>query len=371
LENKGTPAPAKPTILVAPLDWGLGHATRCIPVIHSLLRQGAAVYLAGEGRTKTLLEEAFPELPFLPLRGYRIRYARNSRVLPFKIVSQLPQMIRAIEEEHEWLRNAAQQYGFDGIISDNRYGLYHPSLPTAIITHQLCIQTGMGRLADRAVQRLHYRMINRFSHCWVPDAAGAPNLSGALAHPAHVPCTGVDYIGPLSRFAPAECTNGDGPLLILLSGPEPQRGLLEAQLVDELRDYEGNAVLVRGLPGDDPLPPLPPGVIAYNHLGTAALREVLQSASFVLARSGYSTVMDLHALRKKAIFIPTPAQTEQGYLARYLMQQGMAPAFSQSKFRLRPALDLAASFPYRFSTLPAASLLDDAVSRFLLRTKGT
>ncbi|MGZ3840355.1 MAG: glycosyltransferase, partial [Flavisolibacter sp.] len=163
--------PVKPTILVVPLDWGLGHATRCVPVIRALLQQNCSVILAGEDKTKNLLQKEFPQLIFLPLQGYRITYAKNRKGLLPALMMQLPKIRAAIRKEGDWLRRMVDAYGIQGVISDNRYGLYHPGIPTVLITHQLLIKTSLGNRLDAWLQQIHYRWISRFSECWVPDQA--------------------------------------------------------------------------------------------------------------------------------------------------------------------------------------------------------
>ncbi|MCW3075095.1 MAG: glycosyl transferase family 28 [Flaviaesturariibacter sp.] len=354
----------KSRLLIAPLDWGLGHATRCIPIIRQALQSGADVFLAGEGPTANLLHTEFPQLPLLPLKGYEIQYGKNKLELIGKLLLQIPKIIDAMDEEHDWLHTAVDQYGLHGVISDNRYGLYSDKIPSIIITHQLLVKTGMGGKADRMLQKLHYGYIQSFNECWVPDVATSPSLAGELAHPPVLPATKVQYIGTLSRFA----NPSQKPLkhlLILLSGPEPQRTLLEKSLVAQLGNYKGEVVLVRGLPDSKETLELAPHVMVFNHLPAAALEVVIKEAHFVIARTGYSTVMDLMALRKKSILIPTSGQTEQEYLAEHLMEQRFALCISQDRFRLGSALDLAGSFPYNFPETLSDSALKDAIDGLL------
>src|SRR6267154_4047794 len=121
--------PGKPRILVAPLDWGLGHATRCFPVIREFLTQGCDVWLAGEGAQEQLLKAEFPQIPFLALRGYRILYTKTARGLFWKMIGQGPKLLSAVKAEHQWLKKNIQEYRFDAVISDNRFGLYRPGIP--------------------------------------------------------------------------------------------------------------------------------------------------------------------------------------------------------------------------------------------------
>ena len=159
----------KSNILIAPLDWGLGHATRIIPIIKTLLEQDAGVILAGEGKTRILLEKEFPQLPFIQLEGYNVTYSDNKWSLPFVLASQIPKIISAIQNEQEWLYETVEKYNIGGIISDNRYGLYHHEIPCIFITHQLLIKTGWGSLSDLLLQEQNYGYINRYTECWVPD----------------------------------------------------------------------------------------------------------------------------------------------------------------------------------------------------------
>lgn len=354
----------KPTILIAPLDWGLGHATRCIPVIQHLLRQNCRILLAAEGKIKTLLESEFPELTFLPLEGYRVHYSRSRKALPFTLAFQLPKILASIKKEKAWLEAMVKEHTIDAVISDNRFGMYHPSIPSVFITHQLRIQTPGGKLANDLLQKLNYRYINRFSECWVPDTAGEDNLGGALSHPAILPLIPVHYLGSLSRFTKTTAVPPKH-LLILLSGPEPQRTLLEELLLKQLNAYNDTVVFVRGLPGHLEQINAPANVTIYNHLAKQELEQKINEASFVIARCGYSTVMDLAVLQKKSILIPTPGQTEQEYLAGYLLNKKFALCIEQQNFDLTTALNTAAVFHYQLPDINPSLQLQQVIVHFL------
>ncbi len=335
-------------ILVAPLDWGLGHATRCIPLIRELLAQGCTVLLAADGAVKTLLEKEFPQLPVLPLPGYAIEYAASGWELPLKIVAQIPKLLAAIKKEEEWLKEITETEGLDAVISDNRYGLHYEKITSVFMTHQLLIKAPF-RIAEDLLQELNYQYINRFDECWVPDAAGDNNLAGLLSHPANEPEIPLYYLGTLSRF-----TNNDGAqdgngLLILLSGPEPQRTLLENIVLGDLKEYSQPVTLVRGLPQAEETPEVAANVTVFNHLPAAALEQKIREASLVISRCGYSTVMDLATLKKRSILIPTPGQTEQEYLAKHLLQKNFAFCVEQKKFSLKKALEMADAFQYQLN----------------------
>ncbi|HEX2536378.1 MAG TPA: glycosyltransferase [Chitinophagaceae bacterium] len=360
----------KPRILVAPLDWGLGHATRCVPLVRALLESGCEVILAGEEKTAALLSAEFPELTILPLKGYRINYAKNRRWLAPQLLLQVPRLQRVIREENNWLRQIVAQHRIHAVLSDNRYGLWHPQVPCVLLTHQLCIRTGWGKLADRLLQRLHYRYIRRFTECWVPDEPEAPGLAGRLSHTRTPPPLPVYYTGPLSRLQRAPAGSAPSRLLVLLSGPEPQRTLLEEILWSQLTAAGIPALLVRGLPGaGGPALPRHPALEVVNHLPAAELEAALNAAPFVVARSGYSTVMDLMALGKRSLLIPTPGQTEQEYLARLLSEQHRACCVAQHRLDLPADLKTAETFPYRFPEAGKNPWLPQVLSRFLAGLK--
>ncbi|WP_276503939.1 glycosyltransferase [Terrimonas pollutisoli] len=359
----------KPRILVAPLDWGLGHATRCIPLIYEMLRQNADVWLAAEGAQESLLKQEFPSLPFLKLRGYRIKYGRTAAGLIRAVFFQLPKLQRAIKTENEWLREVVDQYQVDAVISDNRFGLYHSRVPSAFITHQLAIKTPFGPWIDRLIQKRNSSFINRFNECWVPDLEGTYGLAGELSHPALFPKAPVYYLGPLSRLKKNNISQLKKHLFISLSGPEPQRTLLENKIVDALGHYHGTATIVRGLPGEASLIPSTNDIRFFNHLPTDDFNKEMEKAEFMISRSGYSTIMDIAKLGKKAIVIPTPGQTEQEYLAEYLMTKKFAFSVKQHHFQLEKMLQQADAFDYKIPLNTEETKLSSVVSSFLEKVR--
>jgi len=342
-------------LLVVPLDWGLGHATRCVPVIRDLLDSHCEVWLAGEGAQEKLLREEFPSLPFLPLKGYRIKYAKTG--FTGKILLQAPSILKSIKDENKWLKEQVIKYGFEALISDNRYGLYHEDILSVFITHQLYIKSSLGKWSERILQKWNYKFINRFNECWVPDEESENNLGGELSHPVKLPSIPTKYIGPLSRFVrqPADSFGEKKNIneikdhvLIILSGPEPQRTILENKVVDQIVNYPATATIVRGLPGEKNIIPSTNTIHFYNHLSSEELNREAMKAEFIISRSGYSTIMDIAALQKKSILIPTPGQTEQEYLADHLMKKQLVFCIKQTNFSLLENIQEANRFEYHF-----------------------
>jgi uncharacterized protein (TIGR00661 family) len=360
----------KTRVLVAPLDWGLGHATRCIPIIYKLMDLGCEVFLAGEGAQQELLREVFPHLPFLSLPGYRIRYAKTKKGLIWKMIQQGPKMRRAILYEHQWLKKMVKEYKLDAVISDNRYGLYHETVPCIFMTHQLLIKSSAGKWTEKILQKRNYKYINRFSECWVPDNEKENSLAGDLSHPPVQPAIPVHYIGSLSRFKKNNTPVAEKKdhLLILLSGPEPQRSMLEEKMIREISTYKATAVIVRGLPGSASLIPSTNMIRVYNHLPADDLQKEIEEAEYVISRSGYSTVMDMTVLQKKSILIPTPGQTEQEYLGNYLEQKGIAISTNQRDFSLNVELEKARTFNYKIPDLLDNENFEKVIIKFIGRS---
>jgi uncharacterized protein (TIGR00661 family) len=355
-------------ILISPLDWGLGHATRCIPILQMLIRKNCNVFVACGGKIRQILHQEFPQLNYVDIKGYNIRYSKNSWLFPFQIAKQIPKILSTIQYENKRIKEIVKEHNIHGVISDNRYGLYHNELPSVFITHQLKIKTPFGKIFNDYLQKSNYKYINKFWQCWVPDNATNLSFAGELSHPAKKPAVPLNYIGILSRFESTAKTE-EKHLLILLSGPEPQRTVFENILLGQLTDYEAHVVFVRGLPTEQKKLNLPGNICVYNHLTAEELNQKINQASMVISRCGYSTIMDLAVLKKKSILVPTPGQTEQEYLAKHLMEKKFALCIDQKKFNLKAALNLSSCFNYHLTGFPSENLLENAVDAFLAHIK--
>jgi len=294
-------------VLIAPLNWGLGHASRCIPIIDQYKRDGWEVILASDGGSLSLLKKSFPDLESHELPGYDIRYSKDARLIT-SVFFQLPRLWKRIREEFLWLKKFNQTAKLDLVISDNRYGMHCKRTRSVLITHQLNIKSPVF---SEMINRFNLKMIGRFDECWVPDVEGEGNLSGELSD---IPLPiAKKYIGHLSSLKKQEDIKEDIPLLCILSGPEPQRTLVERELKPILHDYPGS-YLIRGL-AEDQGERDEDGLKVIGFADRARIQDLISRSKLVLCRSGYSSIMDLNVMEKKAILIPTPGQTEQEYLA--------------------------------------------------------
>lgn len=307
----------KKKIIVAPLHWGLGHATRCVPIIRSLIAHGFTPVLASDGAALTYLQQEFPKLESLELPSYRIRYGKR---LPLQLVLQMPKILKTIRKENKVIEDfIAQQKEVVGLISDNRFGVRSTQVPSVYITHQLTVLSG---IFTPVTSYFHERIIQKYEECWIPDDEYA-TFSGKLSKTHNRKIT-MRYLGVLSRFERKEVSQ-DIDVLIVLSGPEPNRTFLEEKVKREWQHYQGNVVLVLGKVAAVQKEFKEGSITICNYMLSEELELALNKAKVVMCRSGYSSIMDLAVLQKKAVFIPTKGQTEQEYLARYFEDKGVAP----------------------------------------------
>jgi predicted glycosyltransferase len=335
------------TILIAPLDWGLGHATRCIPVINTLLAADCKVLIAASGKHAVLLQQEFPQIEILPLPGYGIRYGKGNLI--FQLMKQLPSFFKSIRNEYQWLQKAIEEHRIDAVISDNRYGLHSKKVPSVFITHQLqVLAPGWMNWSETIAHKQIYKLLTNFTECWVPDEEDfGTSLGKKLSHPKQLPNVPVRYIGWLTRFVPIKNAVKKYRLMISLSGPEPQRTMLEENILNQLKEIEGQVLLIRGLPGiGNSLVSPVPNLAIINHLPADEMQQAMAESEFFLSRCGYSTLMDLQAIPVRCIFIPTPGQTEQEYLGQEIAKEKKAVVGSQENFDLKTALQQAVQTPF-------------------------
>ncbi len=319
----------KKHILVAPLNWGLGHATRCIPIINTLIEHNFVPIIASDGIAMQFLKKEFSNLEVIELPSYNIKYPKKGHHLKFKLLKGAPKIFKAIQAENKVTQSIIKKHKIKGIISDNRFGVYSKTIPSVYITHQLNVLSGSTTLMS---SRMHQKVIKKFDECWIPDVENEPSLSGDLGH-LKKHNLNLKYIGSLSRFNKTNCDKVYD-LLVLLSGPEPQRTIIEAQLFEQLKKYKGKIIFVKGLIEKHQTKSEEGHIIIYNFMQSKELEKAINESSMVLSRSGYTTIMDLAKLNKKSFFIPTPGQFEQEYLANRLQKLQLAPSCNQEDFNI-------------------------------------
>lgn len=316
-------------ILVTPLNWGLGHATRCVPIIDALVSFGFEPIIGSDGSALSLLKKEFHDLRFIELPSYNISYPKKGAHLKFKLLANTPKILKAIQSENELVQRLVDKNEINGIISDNRFGVYNKVIPSVYLTHQLNVLSGNSTWMST---KLHQKVIKKFDECWVPDCEGENNLSGQLGH-VNKKLIPIKYIGPLSRFN-KKITSKKYSLMVLLSGPEPQRSILEEKLLSELKYYKDSVIFIKGIIESEQKITVQNNLKIYNYMTSSELETTISESDIVLSRSGYTTIMDLAKLENKAFFIPTPGQNEQIYLAEKFQKEGIAPFCYQDVFNI-------------------------------------
>ena len=278
---------AEKKVLVAPLDWGLGHATRSIPVIREFQLQGCEVIIASSGDALILLKGEFPRLRFFELTSYQATYSQNLPLI-LKVLFQLPKFLFVIRKEHSELELIVKEQQIDLVISDNRFGCWTKLVPTVFITHQVNIQMPFAlKWMQGIINYFNHKMIRKFNQCWVPDFP-EDRLTGKMTKPGKLP---VKFIGMLSRFKKVRREESMVyDYLALVSGPEPQRAILEQKMRLCFSELTGRKILVRGLPGmSEEIVKLTDWDEAC-HLSSDKLQRVIEQSELVICRSGYSSI---------------------------------------------------------------------------------
>jgi uncharacterized protein (TIGR00661 family) len=329
-------------VLVAPLDWGMGHATRSIPIINELLLRDVEVVIGADNRPADLLKKEFPDLEHIRFPGYSVHYQHTGN-LTGTIIAQLPAILNSMVEEHRYLDALIRLHSFDAVISDNRFGAFSRTVPSVILIHQLNIQIPPPlEFARRFVAFVNRTICNQFTEVWVPDFPAEPGLAGDLSHPKKKPRK-TFYIGPLSRITAVEAEK-EIDILVILSGPEPQRSIFEETILAQVKTTDLVSVIIRGKPEHTATMKVTPTITMINSATTETISRLIAASTMVISRPGHTTVMDLSFIGAQAIFIPTPHQTEQEYLARSLKERMIVYSEAQSEFNLHRALERSASY---------------------------
>jgi UDP:flavonoid glycosyltransferase YjiC (YdhE family) len=321
----------KKRALVAPLDWGLGHATRCIPVIRQLVANQFEVIIAGSGQSLELLKLEFPGLVALQLPPYKPYYSTTFSMV-IAMALQLPKFLSVVWREHRAVEKLVHQNAIDLIISDNRYGCWSSTAYSIFITHQsnIMMPKRFGWMAPM-IRRLVEKQMRRFDRCWIPDYADG-RLSGSLSLTSDTLRAKISFIGAISRLRKVDMPRVFD-VVAIFSGPEPQRTRLEEIVVPQLRSSSLRYFFVRGLPSGTERT-----TESADFMVADEMEKLMAESAVVICRSGYSTVLDLSRMGKRAIFIPTPGQTEQVYLAEELKRKKIAFSMEQDRFDLTMAI---------------------------------
>ena len=407
-------------VLVAPLDWGLGHATRCVPVVREFLRAGAEVELAVVKANANFFREVFPELRQRLAPSYNIVYPKHGYNMALWLLKNSMHLNAVMRYEHHFAEEMVKRHGYDVLFSDNRFAFYSKNALSIYMTHQRRIAFPRAFAAfERIGVMWHANIMRKFDEVWVPDLEIYPGYAGSLSHSGATPGDKpMRFVGTLSRFSemgndgnalgnapapvdlerevdlmsvsefmahsanvewdttPEKRTSGNHSfemranykVVAVVSGVEPARTQFEQQLRDALAQIPGRHMMILGKPSAEQKTWTEGNIEFHTHLATNDFADAVKRADFVVSRGGYSTVMDMAELGAKCIFVPTPGQFEQIVLAHDLSKAGYAveiPADELSAETLASAFEKSVKMP----KVEKQNLLHDAVENVVRRFK--
>ena len=322
-------------ILICPLEWGLGHASRMIPVARKLREMNHNVFIGSGEEHLSLFRNELTGLNYINFSGFSPGY---SRILPqyASLLFKIPSLMYNIIREHNRLKKIIKENSIDIVISDNRFGLWNKTVTSVYVTHMPLIPLPeFFKFLEPVGVLLHRIIIKKYSLCFIPDLPGNLNLSGRLSHGVRLP-ENTRFIGILSKFTSLEKSQIENPVksqhnTVILSGPEPQKGILRQKLTRLLKDAKPETIMFEGKPSKGGEITRTGNITFYSHLPASRMKGIIEESENIITRSGYSTVMELASLNRGALIIPTPGQTEQEYLAEYLSGKGWFYTMSQDE----------------------------------------
>lgn len=356
----------KLNILICPLDWGLGHASRDIPIVNELFKRGHNVIVAGSKSTIELLRSEFPNIEYEPFSSLKITYPKKGS-MAFHLFKIAPKLLFSIKKEHFHLKKIIKKYKIDLVISDNRFGLWSKSTYSVFITHQVMIKMPKSlQFAEYFIHRINRFFIYKYNRCWIPDNENMPYIAGDLSHKYSLNGK-TSFVGLLSRFNEENKLNTKDfiekfEIMAIISGPEPQRTKFEQLVLKQMQQLKCKCLIVRGKPTEIQERQEIKNVVVISHLNTEQMRDAIKNSTYIISRSGYTTIMDLIALKRSAILVPTPGQTEQEYLAEYYSVRKMFVEIKQDEFNINDAIAKLSVYS-NFYLNPEENLLSKEIDR--------
>lgn len=354
----------KKRVLVCPLGWGLGHASRLIPIIERFQKSGDTIIIAGDELQILYLKDFFPDTKTLSFSSFKVKLAKGSnQLIPILgIAIRLPYHTL---REHFVLKGIVKKHKINLIISDNRYGLWCKGIKSILITHQLSVLFPKPFKFIEPVGAWFIRKISRkFSFCWIPDYPDVSNLAGDLSHPPNLPFN-ARYVGLLSRFQKLSlmANTHEWDLVGIASGPSPQREILINWISNLAKRNNLKTLIIKGVPSEGTKVIEIGGIFYAGHMDDVGFQRAIQSSKYLITRAGYSTIMDLTAIGIAGLIVPTPGQTEQEYLADYLTRRGIFKSCKQ--FEL-DNIDISIALVDRVYLDTAPELLDKAINELTI-----
>ncbi len=323
-------------ILISPLSWGLGHATRDVAIIADLLDRGHTVGVAATGAALELLSREFADLKFYDVPDYPSPYTSGGFSIP-RVLGLFPLIVREIAREHRTISRIIRREGYNLVISDNRFGAYAKDVPGLFISHQIRFSTpGNIESIERMMEVFNGRYHRNFERVIIPDNPPGPrSLSGKLGHAQRPVTRRKAYWAGIITDIRRQDVPQDIDYLVSIAGPKVTKDALREVIMGQIGGLSGRKFILLGDPGAEPEERLDGETIVKSHAQRDEMATLMNRAKFIITRSGYTTVMELAELGKKGIlFIPTPGQTEQEYLSDYYEEMGWVHSVAQRRLDL-------------------------------------
>jgi len=320
-------------ILISPLNWGIGHATRLVPVINTL-KKTHNITIVADGLSFNFLEKQFPELTILKAPSLNIKYTKSAKTLPIKMIMLLPSLVVFYIKNKNWIKKNTETLKTDVIIADNRFGFFSKRIKSIFITHQIHIKAN-NKFIEKIIFIVNKINIERFDECWIPDFS-QNGLSGELSSTKGLKIPFI-HIGLLSRFPTdvESLKSNNYDITAILSGPEPQRSIFENKLKQLLKDTNYKTLIINGKIKNDSKNVDFNKITTITHADDFLMQNIIKNSEVLICRAGYSSIMDFIHLEQTAILIPTPGQTEQEYLASNLHKNKLFLSVEQDKFSIK------------------------------------
>jgi UDP-N-acetylglucosamine:LPS N-acetylglucosamine transferase len=331
-------------VFYAVLDMGLGHATRSLPIIREFINRKWKIRIGSSGRSLAFLKRELPDLQFIETPGYRLSYSHGRFLLP-KLLFQIPKLFYRVKKEWRVCSRVVEEFSPDIIMSDHCYGMYHDKIPCYFLSHQIYFAVPpFVQMFSPFVSRFNFAYHRQYQKVLIPDEPdnGRGLLSGELSR---LPHSNHRYsrIGILSSISKRKVQE-QLDLLVSISGPEPQRSIFEKIVLEQIQELPGKKIVVLGKSEENKLLLDQENLKVYTHLPRHDMEMLFNKATLIVTRPGYSTLMELVELGQKALLVPTPGQTEQEYLAAYMLERKWFYSVRQDHINLSKDIDIAKNF---------------------------
>lgn len=294
-------------ILFSPLNWGLGHVTRCIGLIKQLQKQGNQFFIACDEQQQAIFENYLEQCVYIRHAGYPFTFKGKGKFATDLILSRKQLLARFAKEQTE-IDSFIESHHIEFIIADHRYGFFSKKVFSVFLTHQ--IQLPISKLLF-PIQWIHRQLMRNFNEIWCLDDENN-SLAGKLSQ--KIPEIPIEYIGWFSRFEHLETLEPTFDAVFMVSGPTPYNTQFLHDVLEFCEKNQGQFACIT--PHFDYRTRIPENLKLVVASDWKAEDLLVHLSKFVVSRTGYSTLMDLKMTNKKAVLIPTPGQAEQLYLAK-------------------------------------------------------